>query len=478
MSAPQFVLGVASSTGATTTLAVDLATGQVIGRGRARHACAHDPAEWWRSLNETLLQIDHADQASALSVAAQQHTMVVLSGTGAPLRPAAPWNDPACAGQAAALVDRFGAAQWARLTGGVPNVTTTAAKWLWLRENDPACAARAHAVCLPHDYLTARLTGRQTTDRGDASGTGWWTPDGYDARILNAIGLDPALLPTVIAPGAPVGEVVLRSPLRPGLPVAAGTGYAQATALGLGLGSGPAAGTPVIGLGRGGVAFAVTRGRPTDPTGAVTGYADALDGWLPLVRTENCVDTVDRVAALLGLHRTMVEPGGRAVLAPHPGDYHTPGTPVPKAALHNSDRATTAGQLLQAAYDGVVYRLLAAVPAVLRAGGESEHCDTPLVLIGPGAQEPAWRETVRRLSGGRVLVPSTTDFAALGAAAQAAALITGEAADAVARRWQTARGTLFEPVPRDDAAMGRIADRLRATDPPLATLEAACAHLI
>lgn len=75
-------------------------------------------------------------------------------------------------------------------------------------------------------------------------------------------------------------------------------------------------------------------------------------------------------------------------------------------------------------------------------------------------------------------MPSTTDFAALGAAAQAAALITGEAADAVARRWQTARGTLFEPVPRDDAAMGRIADRLRATDPPLATLEAACAHLI
>ncbi len=45
------------------------------------------------------------------------------------------------------------------------------------------CAAasprrRAHwrAVLLPHDWLTFRLTGRRTTDRGDASGTGYWSP--------------------------------------------------------------------------------------------------------------------------------------------------------------------------------------------------------------------------------------------------------------------------------------------------------------
>ena len=36
--------------------------------------------------------------------------------------------------------------------------------------------ARIETVLLPHDYLTYRLTGRYVTDRGDASGTGYWSP--------------------------------------------------------------------------------------------------------------------------------------------------------------------------------------------------------------------------------------------------------------------------------------------------------------
>ena len=35
---------------------------------------------------------------------------------------------------------------------------------------------------LPHDYLTHRLTGLYTTDRGDASGTGYWSPSTGDYR--------------------------------------------------------------------------------------------------------------------------------------------------------------------------------------------------------------------------------------------------------------------------------------------------------
>ena len=45
--------------------------------------------------------------------------------------------------------------------------------------HEPASADRVRSVVLPHDWLTWRLSGgvgRATTDRGDASGTGYWSP--------------------------------------------------------------------------------------------------------------------------------------------------------------------------------------------------------------------------------------------------------------------------------------------------------------
>ena len=52
--------------------------------------------------------------------------------------------------------------------------------------NEPELLSRIDRVMLPHDYLTWRLTGRHTTDRGDASGTGWFNPAAgvYRADLL------------------------------------------------------------------------------------------------------------------------------------------------------------------------------------------------------------------------------------------------------------------------------------------------------
>ncbi|GAA2784001.1 hypothetical protein GCM10010441_06140 [Kitasatospora paracochleata] len=98
---------------------------------------------------------------------------------------------------------------------------------------------------------------------------------------------------------------------------------------------------------------------------------------------------------------------------------------------------------------------------MLRAGGGNPAPDRPLLLIGGGARGRAWQQTVLRLSGRAVRVPAAEELVALGAAAQAAALLTGEPADAVARRWRTAEGPLLEPVPRDEDTLGRITDTLR-----------------
>jgi xylulokinase len=459
-------IGVDSSTQATKAVAVAVDTGEVLGEGRAPHTVStgpgreSDPEQWWRAFTDAVRATGYADRAAAVAIGGQQHGLVVLDASGAPVRPALLWNDVRSAPQAEALTERLGASEWARRAGSVPTAAFTVAKWAWLREHEPRAAKAAAAVRLPHDYLTGRLTGEGTTDRGDASGTGWWTPDGYDHDLLARVGLDPALLPRVVPAGTPAGEVVGGRVLRAGTLVAAGTGDNMAAALGLGL----APGAPVLSLGTSGTCYAVTRSRPADPTGIVAGFADAGTDWLPLACTLNCTQAVDRVAALLGRDRQAVEPGGTAVVLPFLDGERTPNLPQASGLFHGVRHDTTPGQLLQAAYDGAAHTLLAALDDVLRAGGESADPDIELLLIGGGARGTAWQNTVRRLSGRTVRVPKARELVALGAAAQAAGLLTGESGYAVARRWGTADGPLLPPVARDEAAAERIADTLaRAT---------------
>ena len=107
-------------------------------------------------------------------------------------------------------------------------------------------------------------------------------------------------------------------------------------------------------LGTSGTVYAVSKRRPTDPTGTVAGFADAHGDWLPLACTLNCTLAVDRVATLLGLDREAVEPVTGVTLLPYLDGERTPNLPNASGLLHGLRHDTTGGQLLQAAYDGAV----------------------------------------------------------------------------------------------------------------------------
>ena len=470
MGSNRVVIGVDSSTQATKALAVDVETGEILGQGRATHTVSagagreSEPGQWWEALTAALGQTGYADSAAAVSIGGQQHGLVALDEDGRSVHPALLWNDVRSAPNAEALVERLGAQKWAERVGSVPGASFTVTKWDWLREHQSEAAKRVRRVMLPHDYLTWRLTGEHVTDRGDVSGTGWWGPDGYDQEILSLVGLDESYLPRVAEPGTPAGAVVGGLPLRAGIPVGTGTGDNMAAALGLGL----EPGVPVISLGTSGTAYAVTRGRPTDPTGTVAGFADALGNWLPLACTLNCTLAVDRVAQWLGLDREAVEPGGHAVVLPYLDGERTPNLPYASGLFYGLRHDTTPGQILRAAYEGAAASLLTAVDEVLRSGNEKPQ-DAPLILIGGGAKGDAWRTTVRRLSGRPVLVPQLEEIVAIGAATQAAALVTGERADEVARRWKTLEGTLYDPLAADQAVLERIASVRRRAESLVST---------
>ena len=439
------VAGVDSSTQSTKVVVVDAEDGTLVAQGQAGHvvrgehgARESEPTSWLSALQEALLATGRASEIAAISVAGQQHGLVVLDSGGQPLRPAMLWNDVRSAPDATALVDEVGASEWARRVGSVPVAAFTVAKWAWFKRNEPALAVRVRAVRLPHDFITEALTGTPATDRGDASGSGWWSPStgAYDDGILALpqISLDRDYLPPVLGPDTVAGSVTpaaaARFGLQPGIPVGPGTGDNMAAALALGC----PPGTPVVSLGTSGTVFVSSATPTTDPSAAVAGFADATGNYLPLVCLLNCTLVVDRVAGWLGLDRDDTLPAGEVVMLPYFDGERTPNLPDSAGSIDGLRHVTDPRQILQAAYNGVATGLMAGLDAIIAAGAEVSPT-APLVVVGGGARGGAWLETVARISGRPVATPRVSELVAFGAAAQAASALTGESPGHVASRW-------------------------------------------
>ena len=434
------VAGVDSSTQSCKVVVRDADDGSVVAAGAAPHPpvspprSEQDPDAWWSALAAAWAAAG-SPEVTALSVAGQQHGMVALDAGGVPVHPAKLWNDVESAPQAAELVAALGAPAWAVACGSVPTASFTITKLAWLRAARPELWARVARVLLPHDWLTWRLTGRAVTDRGDASGTGWWSPaeERVRADLLALVGYQ-GELPAVLAPAEAAGDS------DRGV-VACGTGDNMAAALGLALAPGDVA----VSLGTSGTVFAVSATPTADPSGLVAGFADASGRFLPLVCTLNCTRVTDWTAALLGVDRGGLEAlaagaptgAGGVVLVPHFDGERTPNRPDATGTLHGLRTSTTREEIGRAAYEGVVCSLLNALDALTAAGVPAAG---RISVVGGGARSPLYAQLLADLSGREVEVPApATEWVAVGAAVQAAALATGDSLDTVARRWAAAR---------------------------------------
>ena len=458
------VVGVDSSTSACKVQVHDLESGDVVATGRAPHPATtpphseQKPADWESAFHAACAQAGVPDRHHpvAVSVAAQQHGMVVLDGNGDVVRPAKLWNDTESADDAAALVRALpgGTTAWAEACGSVPLPSFTITKLRWLRRTEPAHFARVASVLLPHDWLTYRLTGRRVTDRGDASGTGYWSPREacYRTDLLDLV--DGArdwepMLPDVLAPAAVAGAWPAAD-----CPVGPGTGDNMAAALGLGLRPGDLA----LSLGTSGTAFAVGGQAWSDPSGTVAGFADATGRYLPLVCTLNATKVTDAVARLLGADQRRFDqlaldaPAGAdgLVLVPHFDGERTPNRPDASGTLRGLRPGVTAAQVARAAVEGVVCNLLSGADAL---GSVAD--DGRVFLVGGAARSAAYRQVVADLAGRPVHVHPDQELVARGAAVQAAAVHAGGDFDRITQDWRLGEGAVVEP----DSSVDRRAVR-------------------
>jgi len=438
-------LGIDCGTQGTKALLLDAASGRVLGQGSASHVLISGPngrreqgTEQWTSafVTATAAALTEAgvDGSAVLGigVSGQQHGLVTLDADGQVLRPAKLWCDTESAKENQRLLDWLGGEQGSLQRLGVviaPGYTVS--KLLWMKEQHAELFERIAHILLPHDYLNYWLTGRCTSEYGDASGTGYFNVRSrqWDYTILRQIdstGRLEAALPELIEPYQPAGrirpELAAQLGLNPQALVASGGGDNMMGAIGTGNIS---PGAITMSLGTSGTLYAFAEEPRISPQPSVATFCSSSGGWLPLICTMNLTNANGAIRDLLQLDLDQFNVlvaqapiGAEGVtLLPFLNGERVPALPQATASLHGltADNLTRAN-LCRAVVEGVTFGLRYGLDLLRESGIRSER----IQLIGGGAKSPQWRQMVADMMATPVVCTTHSEAAALGGAIQAA----------------------------------------------------------
>jgi xylulokinase len=435
------VAGIDSSTQSCKVIVVDTETGLIVRQASAPHPAGTsvNPAAWWNALKIAIQKIGGLQDVEAIGVGGQQHGMVLLDRDGEVVRDALLWNDTSSAPQASRLVDTNGEKWWAEEVGSVPVASFTITKLAWVAQNDSDSAQKAQAVCLPHDYLTYMLKGGSelvkkvglenslTTDRGDASGTGYWSTkkENYLPELIADTFGKHLITPQVLGPWDQSGKVDLNVAtnlnINPRCIISAGSGDNMAAALGIGIS--PSQG--VVSIGTSGTVFASTDKSVHDPTGLVAGFADATGNYLPLVCTLNATQILDTFRSILNVDfnefddlAMSANPGSDGLtLIPFFQGERTPNLPNATGLISGMTLSNTSPtNLARMSIEGVICSLNDALLSLTNLGVQIETIN----LIGGGAASTATQQIAGEIFKSQLFVPQPAEYVALGMARQAA----------------------------------------------------------
>ena len=211
------------------------------------------------------------------------------------------------------------------------------------------------------------------------------------------------------------------------LAVGPGGGDNAMASLGLSMGVGDVS----ISLGTSGVAAAISPVPAYDMTASVTGFADCTGHWLPLACTINGSRISDAGRAALGVGydelaelAAAAEPGaGGITLVPYFDGERTPNRPDATAALYGMTLANTRRENIARAFvEGLLCSQRDCLELVKGLGVDVKR----ILLIGGGTKFAAVRALAPAILGMDVELPETDEYVAIGAARQAAWVLSGE----------------------------------------------------
>ena len=389
-----------------------------------------DPAEWWRASREVLASAvsacrDARHEVVGIGLTGQMHGSVFLDAAGEVIRPALLWNDQRTESQCREITERVGAERLVEITGNPALTGFQAPKVLWLRDEEREHYERVATVLLPKDYVRLRLTGERATDASDAAGTLFLDlrERTWSAEVLEALGVPPTWLPTVLEGPDRSGEITASVAAELGLagpiPVAAGGGDNAAAAIGTAV---TREGVISSSIGTSGVLFAHADEAAVDPSGRIHAFAHAVpDRYCLLAVTLSAGGSLRwwRDVTGLGYEELVAEastvPMGSEglVFLPYLTGERTPHLdPQATGAFIGLTARHTRAHMTRALMEGVLFSLRDGLEIM----GDLGVHGSEIRAIGGGATSPLWLQMQADVYGAAVLRLAIEEGAAYGAA--------------------------------------------------------------
>lgn len=165
----KYVIGVDLGTSATKTILVDQ-NGKIVAEASVKYPmyqpengwAEQDPSDWSEAAISTIKSVVEKGQVNGkdvrgIGISGQMHGLVMLNEENQVIRRSIIWCDQRATKQVEEMLE-------------LPMAGWTAAKILWIRENEPELFAKCRHIMLPKDYVRFILTGKYATDASDASG--------------------------------------------------------------------------------------------------------------------------------------------------------------------------------------------------------------------------------------------------------------------------------------------------------------------
>ncbi|MDB6026207.1 MAG: xylulokinase [Verrucomicrobiales bacterium] len=437
------LLGIDSGTQSTKVLVVDAKNGKVLGAasesydlilGLPAGAKEQHPHTWRAATAKAIkaaLKVAKAtaNEVKAIGVSGQQHGFVPLDENGEVIRAAKLWCDTSTAAECEEITAKLGGLKATiRELGNAVLPGFTASKILWLKKNEPKNFARLATVMLPHDYLNFWLTGKQTMEFGDASGTALLNVKTrrWSDATLKAIDADLASkLPRLQSSDRPAGFLQASTAQELGLNidvlVSAGGGDNMMGAIGTG---NTKDGVITASFGTSGTIYACSEKPVIDPCGEIAAFCDSTNRWLPLLCTMNVTVATELVRQDFGYtHERFAAEAAKVpagshglILLPYLEGERTPNVPHGTGVWLGANQKTfTAAHFARASMEGVTLGMNYGLRRLAELGVKPKQ----IRATGGGAKSKLWRQIMADVFNAEVVTLKVSEGAAYGAALQA-----------------------------------------------------------
>ena len=163
-----------------------------------------EPEDWWRAVVNGISDVVAesrvpASEIKGVGLSGQMHGLVMLDEQCRVIRKSIIWCDQRTAKEVDEITGKVGAKRLIEITANPAITGFTAAKIMWIKNNEPENYEKCRHILLPKDYIRFMLTGEFATEVSDASGMQLLDIPGrcWSDEVLEKLGIDKSLLARV-----------------------------------------------------------------------------------------------------------------------------------------------------------------------------------------------------------------------------------------------------------------------------------------